>query len=372
MNYRNLFKALIIGLLSLSSYADETESRLIEGIKYSYDKTESVSTKAFLPNQNSFEGGFNELLSFVIASPYQDNAGSCLFMSHTGAVEILLNQSGKPKVDLSERYFMNLQKSGIGNDLVSNWRTDTIYRLNKTGVTYRNEDFRFTKGWYKTSNGVRIDAAEEESGAYYGVRKNWVVDLGFLADKPAIKLQKLERDVLFADPSENQWNVGTAPSDIVSRVKEALRKNKAPVIVIYNHLGFWHANIIVGFNDHATSNGCPFISTYDEKMNKRADEIVIEANEAETEKAKRKLLKKAAKFRSRGKSVQDAYVKNGSCSGKGVFYVRDSIYPQKSEALYDFDLSKTGEEEYLNAPVILREYEWLERVSNNVIQIRFK
>ena len=364
--------AIILLAATQLSIADEVESHLIEGIKYSYDKTESVSSKAIIPNSSSFEGGFNDLVPFTISAPYQDNAGSCLFMSHTGAVEVLMSKKRKQKTNLSERYFMNLQKAGIGEDSIANWRTDTIERINTTGISYRNSDFPFTKGWYKTVNGTRVPAVEEDQGAFYGTRYNWIVELTSLQGLPKIKIPKLKREVLFADPAENQWNVGTAPKDITQRVKAALKRNKAPVVVIYNHVGFWHATLVVGFNDLASTESCPFVSKYEEKMNKRADEIVEEASQATTESEKAKLLRKAKNFRRRGKSVNTAYLKNGGCKSKGVFYVRDSIYPNKTQPLYDYDPSKKGEEEHLNAPIILREYAWLEQLSNHAVQIRFE
>tara|TARA_Y100000590_G_scaffold470758_1_gene669540 strand:- start:4314 stop:5438 length:1125 start_codon:yes stop_codon:yes gene_type:complete len=363
-------------LLSNYLHAFETESKLVEGIKYSQDKNESVLTKALLPTNDSYLGGYNELLPYVVPAPYQDNAGSCLFMSHTGALEVLMNQkknrTRNTKLNLSERYFMNLQKLGVGDDLISNWRTDTIYRLNKTGKTYLNKRFRFTKGWYKTVNGKRVPAEAEEEGAFYGTKYNWITDLGSLSKTPKITLPKFKREVIFADPSENQWNVGTAPKDIATRIKNAIRKNKAPVVVIYNHVGFWHATLVVGFNDYASTEGCPFVSQYDEKMNKRADEIVKEADETEDASIKKKLLRKAAKFRKRGNAVQTSFINDGGCKKSGVFYVRDSIYPNEEQPLYDFDLNNEGEEEHLNAPVILRSYAWAEQLSNHAVLIRIK
>ena len=46
-------------------------------------------------------------------------------------------------------------------------------------------------------------------------------------------------------------------------------KRKAPVLVIYNHTGFWHAVTVVGYNDNADNEGCPFVSTFKDKMDKR-------------------------------------------------------------------------------------------------------
>lgn len=320
------------------------------------------------PSKESFKGGYNDLLKFVIPAPYQAGAGSCLFMSHTGVLEWWMGKLSGKKRDLSERYFMNLQKAGIGDDLISNWRTDTIYRMNKTRKTFLNKRFRFTKDWYAVKGGVRIPSTESTEGSKYGVKYNWIVELDTLLKQPVVKVPKFSRNIIFADPAENQWNVGTAPKDIVKKMKAALKNNKAPLIVIYNHTNYWHATMVVGYNDNASSEGCSFVSSYEEKMNLRADEIVEEAHETESPKEKKKLLKKAANFRKRGKKVNKSYLDNGGCKGKGVFYVRDSIYPDKSMPLYDYNLDSSGEEEHLNAKVILREYEWAEQLANHVVQ----
>lgn len=348
--------------------------RLIDGLKYPNQKSEGsspISTKALLPDQDSFTGGYNHLLKHVLPSIYQDNAGSCLFMSHTSAIEVLYSHSFGKKLDFSERYFMNLAKAGVGNDRIDNWRVDTIQRLNETGKIQEHKQYPFTKGWYKTVNGTRVQSQEGEDGAFYGVKYNWVVNQKQLAE-PGRQLPRISRDVILEDSEQNQWNVGQAPSDIVKRVKDAFVKRKAPVLVIYNHTGFWHAVNVVGYNDNADSAGCPFVSSYKEKMDKRADEIREEAEQADSLKEKRRLLSKAKNFNKRGSQVHDRFMKQGGCRGKGVFYVRDSIYPVETQPQYDYDPSRTGEEENLNAPIILREYEWLEHAANHAYQIYFE
>ena len=109
-------------------------------------------------------GGFNDLLSYVVTAPEQDDAGSCLFMSHTGTLEWWMNRlkknSGKNKINLSERYMMNLAKAKVGQSSIDNWRTDNIYRLNKNRIHYRNQSFPFTKSWWKRNeDGQRIGHA---------------------------------------------------------------------------------------------------------------------------------------------------------------------------------------------------------------------
>lgn len=371
----------ILSLLSLSLSASATERQYLYGVKYGQEQIEVQKSdpltlsKALLPDSMSYKGGYNHLLPFVTSSPYQDGAGSCLFMSHTGVVEILMNQKYGKGHDLSERYFMNLKKAHIGDELMKNWRVDTIYRLNATGEIYTNKDYYFGKGYYKTFKGRRVFTHKDDPKASYGTKWNWVIDLDRLStdqSKRPVNLPKFEREILFEDPEENQWNIGTAPKDIVSRVKKAFAKRKAPIEVIYNHHGFWHANIIVGFNNHADSDGCSFVANFQSRMNKRAGEIREEAQQLPEGKDRDKLMRKARNFERKGKKVNDEFLANGGCRGKGVFYVRDSIYPSEQQAIYDFDRNNEGEEAHLNEPVILRSYEWLERLSNNVVQIYIK
>jgi hypothetical protein len=372
----DLIKLLVACLITLSSFARvNNDPSLIIGAKFPNSQSEGtrpVYSKAISPDENSFKGGFNDLLKHILPSPEQENAGSCLFMSHTGNVEWWYSKLSGDKVtsekrNLSERYFMNLSKEGLDDDL-EYWPTDMIYALNKRGEIYKNKDYRYAKGWYKRVNGKRVPALKDEEGAIYGISYSWI-SLYQDVQAPMVKLPEFEREVIFRDPSDNRWNVTTAPKDIVQQIKKALHKRNAPVLVIYNHVGYWHANLVIGYNDHADSKGCPFVSNYDKLMNKRADEIVEEANEQEDLAKKKKLLRKAKKFRKRGKQVETKYAANGGCKGKGAFYVRDSIYPNESMPLYDYDLSNEGEEKHLNATVILREYEWAENLLNHAIQI---
>jgi len=366
-----LIYSMVLSSLSLSSFAIESDFR--DNGQFQSYKSDEIALSSIVPDENTFKGGFNSILPFIKPTPYQENAGSCLFMSHTGAIEFWMNKLNPNKdFDLSERFFMNLAKDKVNEENVKNWRTDTVFRLNKLSKMYLNEDYPFSKGWYKkVPEGKRVFANEGEENAYYGVKYNWVIDYKNI-NAPEIKIPTFDRDVLYLDKEENQWNVTTAPNNAVELVKKALKKRNAPVLVIYNHTGFWHANLVVGYNDNASTKGCPFTSQYQSKMNKRADEIDQEAAEATDPKVKRKLIRKAKKFRVRGQSVQDSYAKSGGCNNKGVFYVRDSIYPNPSMPLYDYDLSKDGEEKHLNAKVIVREYEWLRHTSNHAIQIYAK
>ncbi len=327
-----------------------------------------MESKALVADEADLIGGFNYWVDSMVATPNQENAGSCLFMSHTASVEAILNQKeGYRKYDLSERYFMNLSKANIGDNLIDNWITDTIYRLNVEQKVYTNEVYPYKKDWYKIVGGTRVDAEPEEEGAYYGIKANWVVNLDQLTHAPAIKTPKFKRDILFEDG--NRWNVGTAPSDIVETVKKALETKKGPVVVIYNHTGFWHAVMVGGYNDTITNHGCPFVSEFPHKMNARALEIREEAAAQTDESERARLERKARLFEKRGKQVEDSFNAAGGCSNQGAFYVRDSIYSDPTQPLYDYDPNRTGEERHLGPRVILREYEWLRHMANHVMQI---
>lgn len=371
---KTIVSTLLFSFLSVSILA----SSFITGTKFpnQNEKDEQhlspVSSKALLPDNNDFNGGFNYWLPYMMPSPYQENAGSCLFMSHTASTEVLLGHKMGRKVDLSERYLMNLAKADVGHDLVGNWITDTIYRLNATKETYANVDFPYIKGWYRYENGERVFSEPQAQDAYYGVHANWVVALNELNPKKAISHNGFKRKILFEDPKGNRWNVGTAPKDIVKTVKRALDSKEGPVVVIYNHTGFWHAVMVGGYNDNIDNKGCPFVSNYKTSMYNRATEIDQEADQAAQNgdaSEESRLRGKARLFRKRGDTVERSYAKAGGCNGKGAFYVRDSIYPQQGGPLYDYDTTREGEEQPLNPNVILREYEWLEHIANHAIQI---
>lgn len=330
-------------------------------------------SKAIRPNPLSYAGGMNKLLPYVISSPYQDNAGSCLFMSHTAVAEWWLSKLGQgQKIDLSERYFMNLSKAGIGDELVGDWRTDTIYRLNSTAQMMRNSDFPFMKAWYSyDQNGDRVFTSPNAQGAYYGPAANWIIGLDQLSGAP-IPMPHFSRTVLHADPEGNQWAINSTPENIVQMMKDWFDKNEAPLIVIYNHHAFWHAVMVVGYNDYASSEKCEFTTSFTDTMFEKAQSARDEAAKTTDQDEKRRLLSKAARDQRRGEEVRDQLAAHGGCRGKGVFYVRDSLYPDTSLPLYDYDPTQVGEEEHLVAPIILREYEWAERLANHVIGITAK
>lgn len=369
-NIAILFTAI---LATFTVFAEESQLRTNKIQLHEIARVQNINSLAQkgLDQENPLAGGFNDLIPYIMPTPYQENAGSCLYMSHTGIVEWWMNRlndlQGEQRLDLSERFFMALKTLRTGQENIENWRTDNIYRINKAGHIYLNEDYRYTKGYYKKVNDIRVATNADDEEAKYGTRFNWISFKDQLDPAKAIKVPQFKRDVLLVDKDKNQWNVAEAPLNIVDQVKKALVKNQAPVLVIYNHQGFWHANIVFGFNDN-TKHECPFVSSFKPYMDERAQELTKEAEQATSAKKKRSLLAKAKRFQERGNKVQKRFDQIG-CANKGAFYVRDSIFPNEEMPLYDYDFTQEGEEKHLNSSLILREYEWLTTSANHIIQI---
>lgn len=339
------------------------------------DEVSFVSSKK--NNDPMFTGGFNELISFINPSIDQEDAGSCLYMSHTAVVEWWLNfleGNSNEMIDLSERYYMALKTEDIGAREIKNWRTDNIYRVNVQDKFVSQKSYPFIKGHFTTHpiTGERIASDATAKGAIYNTEFNWISfknEIDSQNQDNFIQLPKFKRELIHVDKNDDQWSVGQAPFDIVDRIKEALIKNRAPVNVIYNHHGFWHAVVIVGFNDFAPTNNCPYAAGFAPFMNEKALEQEFEAAQTTDQSLAKKLISKAKLNRSKAQQVQNKLSQIGGCSKTGVFYVRDSINPDPLMPLYDYDKNRTGEEAHMNAPIIFREYEWMETTGNHAYQI---
>ncbi|MGI4993154.1 hypothetical protein ACRXCV_11015 [Halobacteriovorax sp. GFR7] len=368
-----MFKTLLAIAAAISTFSAQAEiSEISSNQSLPKDYVSTINPNAFVEEEVT-AGGFNELMKYVVAAPSQEDAGSCLYMSHTGVVEWwynrLNNLEGDKKINFAERYYMSLKTNKTNQEEIENWRTDNIRRINKSSVMFSNQDYRFTKGNFKKVEGKRVVTDANDEDGSYGTQFNWI-DLTDSIDKNAVefKLPKFKREVLHVDADKDQWAVAKAPADIVERIKKALHKRNAPVLVIYNHKGFWHANYIFGYNDNADTKGCPFVSSFKPHMEEKRDYYLEKAEKTKSETWRKKYLANAEKVMAKGNAVQKRFEEVG-CASKGVFYVRDSIYPNENMPKYDYDLVKEGEEDFLNAPLIAREYAWVQTTLNHAIQI---
>ncbi len=299
----------------------------------------TASTDPTSTSPHAFDTAFGaintEMLPFVLASPNQRNAGSCLFMATTGVAEILMNQHTPlddiqhlGDTDLSERFLMNANSSVPAFEIL--WvLSDLIYTYNYLGGSMLDRDYPM--------------AASLDENIYY----SWTNDLPGDWEDQLVETPGFERTTIFIDPlknSDSQWNVGLMDDTTVEQIKYELRTKNAPVIIVYNHYLYWHADIIVGYDDTVETNGCPMVN----------DMLSVFAEEG---------------AHSYVTKIEDHMEEIGGCTDMGIFYVRDSIYPGGAEELtytyggpypYSFKYSKR---------IIERTYNWVKFLSNHAYAI---
>lgn len=376
LNLLSIFLCLTLPNAAVAAANDSGLSE-VEGLKFpnsAAEGTEAVRVTALASQPGQPLAGFTELLPFALRSPDQLEAGSCLYMSLTGIAEWWLARlhpelprTPDGPIDLSERYMMNIAGLNEDSNGVANWKTDSIFLYNKAGGGMRNVDYRFTKGWYvRDASGTPVAANRNTQGALYDTNYNWVDEIPSKAQ--LVPLPKFSRTVLFADPASNQWDTGVMPDDIVSRIKAALRTNKAPVQVIYNHFGYWHSTVILGYDDEGDNQNCHFVNRFLTYMSSTAASLRTQAAATQDPIQRATLLKKAAKDQAGFDGAQRAFTQGGGCH-KGVFYVRDSIYSDPTGPIYDYDPSnRAADAPYVKSTVML-EYDWVHTMANHVNQI---
>ncbi len=331
-----------------------------------------------LTDQNRL-GGFDELVPFVLASPDQDEAGSCLYMATTGIAEWWLarlnpkvSRSPDGPIDLSERYLMNVAGVDENETHLPDWRTDSIYLFNNAASkSVLNSSYRFTKGWYKgTSYGNNLEPAKpHENGAEYGTNYNWISELQTIKGGEVV-LPHFKREVVFADPEHNQWNIGVAPENIVDTVKKKLATSKAPVLVIYNHNSYWHTVYLIGYNDEIDNGNCSYTQRFRQNISTRIAELEQAARDAKTDAEREAYLVRAKRSHEAQQKIENTYTRHGGCtSSKGVFYIRDSIYPDEKGPIYDYDPANNGEESPYSKKIVFKEYDWLYYFANHIVVV---
>lgn len=270
------------------------------------------------------------LLPFVFSAPNQYDAGSCAYMAATGTMEILLNQKDKVskldyggKNNLSEPFMMN-----VGGSRIPYFFTDSMYNFNGAKAALPDKYMPF---------------GLSSSGS---AQKNWNAKIPSDWKSNATPVPRVERTVLFYDPPRNsnsKWNVGLMDQKIVERIKYALRSTDAPVMAVYNHNGYWHVSIIVGYDDTQEHGECPMV------------------------KSSIKSLKKQGKSQLIGR-IEAHMKKLGGCSKKGNFLVRDSIYPGSAkDEPYTYGGAKSNGR--YSRRIIKREYEWIWYLANHVTSV---
>jgi len=309
-----------------------------------------------VPFDNAPGSEDTDLLPYVLASPNQLDAGTCLFMSNTGAMEILMNQRTaqdkikyKGATDLSERYLINASDY-VPSTVKRYTITDLIYAYENLGGSLLDKDYNFTAGYVKKTSGGVTEADPGDDGAYFSCYYNWLNKLPSNWKSMLVKTPKAERTTIFVDPLKNKnsvWNVGLANDDIVARIKWELRTKNAPVIVVYNHYLYWHADIVVGYDDNVDTVQCPMVTSTLKYFSEKGAQTYID-------------------------KINKHMAQNGGCSGKGLFYVRDSIYDGGDEEQTYLYSDKYQFSKKYSKRIIKRSYDWVKYLSNHAYTVHRK
>ncbi len=186
-------------------------------------------------NENEITDHSFQLKGYMLPSPDQLGAGSCLYMSATGIAEYLINKSKgivNPQVggatDLSEQWTINLSKTvQLGNNY-----TDAPELLARAGGL---PDSRMKFRAYASSSWMNEPA---------------------VGGRGTEALPPFKKDVLFNGGGEGSQNAHgqMRPADL-DRIKRYLRENQSPVLFVYKPptANWWHANIITGYDDKTQS-----------------------------------------------------------------------------------------------------------------------
>ena len=337
------------------------------GVKYpeadEWDHGKILSVDINL-NEPMSEHSYNELDPFIFASPNQQAAGSCLYMASAGAMEILLNQNVPAEqrvyegdTDISERYLMNVSESHNSGYAI----TDEVLLFNLEGGMVLNKDYRFTKDWMKTVQDKTVKAKPEDEGAFFSTRFNWFNDYNDEIKEKLVPTTPIERSILFIDPDKNRWNVGIMSDDVIEQVKNELRTRNVPVLVIYNHYAYWHAVLIVGYDDEKETGSCPFVTSWKEYM----DQMATKYENSDDPK----LNEKANTYRKYYNKVVTAMQNQNGCREKGVFLIRDSIYQGPNDLMYDYNPNFTEDNAPYSKRIVIKSYDWLKYLGNHAYSV---
>lgn len=288
---------------------------------------------------------------YALASPNQQDAGSCLFMAITGAMEILLNQHADladvdylGDTDLSERYLMDAY-GYAPREARPYFPTDVLFAYNELGGSLLSREYPFTLGYIKDGpGGDPVAADSSDPDAQFSAKYNWIDELPSGWQQNLTPTPLATRTLISIDPAQDEysvWRVGLMNDDVVARVKWELRTKNAPVVIIFNYYGWWHTVLIIGYDDSLASRGCPLVT--DSIAHFRDNDAAETADKLEARMAEQ-----------------------GGCSDHGVFYVRDSIYPGNDEPIFDYGGAYSDR---YSDRVITYSYNWVKYLANHVYTV---
>jgi hypothetical protein len=205
--------------------------------------TTSIICSTSFSTQNAMPSKYTELIKYVQPAPQQGHTGTCLYVASTGAIEMILNKKDQIKYpipygpnDLSESFLINAPFSyPIENK--SNWEKIIL---------------KFNNGY-----GIHIDDWPFDAWTDFRINRN-VWDSRNITNLKKINIPKIDTIRLFS--IGNRWATNVLEKEHIDLIKKALWEHKSPVMVNYNHDGFWHMVLIVGYNDNLPGK-CLLISS---------------------------------------------------------------------------------------------------------------
>ena len=146
-----------------------------------------------------------------------------------------------------------------------------------------------------------------------------------------------------------------------------MRLTQAPVLVMYNHHRYWHVVFIVGYNDDMDNGNCAYTETFRTRIAALVGEMEQRANEGAAPAAKQWYKHVAAFTKTYQAKLERAYATGGGCtSNRGVFYIRDSIYPDPSGPVYHYDPARPQHDARYSKKIVFKEFDWLRYFANHI------
>lgn len=222
-----------------------------------------VLTYANLPNN------YTNLLKYVQEAPDQGDTAACLFMATTGAVELLLNK----------QYNITYPRSGDINDISERFTLNNKVRY--SGTWHQTAVPRFNQGWAIHINDLEFEAWNTDGSVN---RRVWSKPRDW-NKLPRMNIKEQFTSKKLFVRGRNRYSQYVIKKGDIEKIKNTLVETESPVLINYNHNHWWHAVLIVGYDDKA-----------------------------------------------KGECLHTPEVE---CSGKGAFWVRDSL--GKETHLRDYD-----------------------------------
>lgn len=173
---------------------------------------------------------YTELLDYVQMAPDQGDTNTCLYVASTGAMELLANKKNNIKnpqpygpYDLAESFIIHAPE--YGNK--SFWEAP-VMKFNRGHGVHIN-DWPFD-AWNDTS--VNYDVWD--SREWRSMKK--------------VQVPKVDTIQLFI--YGNRWSTNVLNNTHIQKIKAALHKYKSPILINYNDNYYWHAILIVGYDDN--------------------------------------------------------------------------------------------------------------------------